>query len=548
MIATQRVRAVSVEKLLREVEAGHYAVPKLQRAFVWNGEKAAMLLDSILRGLPVGVVTVWNARRRNSHQLPNTLHILPQPSDALETVKFILDGQQRLSVLYHLARGGVQHNARRQAVDFGRVVLRLKPEVGERLVEYRKPAAGAFFPVHELLRAGWRSRIHGLKARDREYAQSVRRQILAYKVALTIFEGQDLEEARELFIRINSSGTPLASADRAFARAQRIDLRAKTTALRDQLGAYFAGITNETILQVLAFASEIWDIGARAQDQAVRKWEKRAEAIGGSKEFDRVWRRVESGVKNAVDYLQAEFGVRTDAILPSQYMLVTLAQLFAERSTMPSQARREVRAWFWATALGQRYSGRGFRPNVVRDAQVFQKLGLGRAAKFGKFERIPASDIKRALYGVRSSITDAFILMLAHREPQDLLDGRGILLEHQLSASSKTHRHHFFPRSFLARKRVHPRDVNSILNLCLVRANTNASVGGQSPWRYLEPTVEKRWYRKMLRRSLLPDIFSGQYDEFQPENSYRMFLVERLELVTAAFEARAGRPLFISAL
>lgn len=544
MASSQRIVAIKVAKLLREVEAGHFAVPKLQRAFVWNGEKAAVLLDSILRGLPIGVVTVWNARQRNSHQLPNTLHILPQPSESLETVKFVLDGQQRLSVLFHLARGGVQHNARRQTVDFGRVVLRLRPEPGERLVEYRKPTPGVLVPIHEILRPGWRTRIDGLKARDLKYAQSVRERLLNYKVALTIFEGQDLEEARELFIRINSSGTPLASADRAFARAQRIDLRAKATALRNQLGENFAGITNETILQVLAFASEVQDIGARAQDQAVRQWEKRAERSGGSKEFDRVWKRVERGIKNAVDYLQSEFGVRSDAILPSQYMVATLAQLFADSSTVPAHARREIRAWFWATALGQRYSGRGFRPNVVRDAEVFRDLGAGKAVRFKKFDRIPASDIRRASYGVRSSITDAFVLLLAQRKPQDLLDGRDILLENQLSASSKTHRHHFFPRAFLNRKHVLPRDVNSILNLCLVRANTNATVGHQAPWRYLEAAAEKRWYRKMLKRSLLPDVFGEEYDEFQPANSYRLFLAQRLELVMGAFESKAGRPLF----
>ena len=40
-----------VSALLRDVDAGKFAIPHLQREFVWDGPKAAKLLDSILRGM-----------------------------------------------------------------------------------------------------------------------------------------------------------------------------------------------------------------------------------------------------------------------------------------------------------------------------------------------------------------------------------------------------------------------------------------------------------------------------------------------------------------
>ena len=50
-----RIRKGSIAKLLHDVDAGRFAIPHLQREFVWDGPKAAKLLDSILRAMPVGV-------------------------------------------------------------------------------------------------------------------------------------------------------------------------------------------------------------------------------------------------------------------------------------------------------------------------------------------------------------------------------------------------------------------------------------------------------------------------------------------------------------
>ncbi len=47
-------KSVPVGRLYNYLDGGKFAVPKLQRAFVWNGNKAAKLLDSIYRGMPIG--------------------------------------------------------------------------------------------------------------------------------------------------------------------------------------------------------------------------------------------------------------------------------------------------------------------------------------------------------------------------------------------------------------------------------------------------------------------------------------------------------------
>src|SRR5436305_12362796 len=96
------VKTVPIKQLYKLLAQGCFAIPKLQRAFVWNGKKAAMLLDSVYRGMPIGSLTIWDTSKANKNLLRHTLQILPAFQEHNKRVWFILDGQQRLSVLYQI--------------------------------------------------------------------------------------------------------------------------------------------------------------------------------------------------------------------------------------------------------------------------------------------------------------------------------------------------------------------------------------------------------------------------------------------------------------
>ncbi|HSU68500.1 MAG TPA: DUF262 domain-containing protein, partial [Tepidisphaeraceae bacterium] len=48
--------------LLHEIEKGLLKVPQFQREFVWSREKSAALIDSILRGYPIGTFILWKTK------------------------------------------------------------------------------------------------------------------------------------------------------------------------------------------------------------------------------------------------------------------------------------------------------------------------------------------------------------------------------------------------------------------------------------------------------------------------------------------------------
>lgn len=84
-----------VEDLLRDVEIGKIGLPDLQRPFVWPDSKVRNLLDSMMKGYPIGYIMLWSSPEdyENTGQIGRNEKIYKQPDD------LVIDGQQRLTAL-----------------------------------------------------------------------------------------------------------------------------------------------------------------------------------------------------------------------------------------------------------------------------------------------------------------------------------------------------------------------------------------------------------------------------------------------------------------
>lgn len=84
-------------KLVERIVAGKIRVPRFQRTFVWKQGDLHKLLESILRGFPIGSILVWDT----AEEIASTERIGPvkigSPPDG--SVGYLLDGQQRVSTL-----------------------------------------------------------------------------------------------------------------------------------------------------------------------------------------------------------------------------------------------------------------------------------------------------------------------------------------------------------------------------------------------------------------------------------------------------------------
>ncbi len=496
--------------------------------------------------MPIGAVTIWDTSKKNKDLLRHTLHILPPFQDHNKSVWFILDGQQRLSVLHRVSVGGATQNGSHQSVDFDRVVFRVTDGEEQPRFQYRKPIPGEWVPVSHVLASNWRHRLKGLTMGQINRAMRCRDSIRHYRVPIVQVTSESLGDARVLFIRINSLGTPLGAADKAFARASKFDLRERAEDTWQKLPHSFQGLRYEMLLQTRALIDGINDVGEKAFEQMAKRWDQAIESDPKSRQlFDRSWTLQFRAICRAIDCLKQHFSVLDNGLLPSEYMLSTLTVYFYHRDAQPSGNQLvELRKWFWSTALGQRYSGRGFRENILKDAAFFQKLAHAKAARFYYGDRVDPEDLQRSVYGQRSSISDAMYCLLISSKPAYLANGHTMLVEEYASSLNRKHKHHIFPKALLYRSGVSVKRANSILNLCFISAEENISFASRRPNIYLKDFRNKRYFSRVMRSHLIPfDQKSGLWDE-NIARGYKIFLKARTRELCKAFEKEAGIKLF----
>ncbi len=85
--------------MIAGIRKGEIKIPKFQRKFVWKDGQALDLLDSIANNYPVGSLLLWRTKDRLLTERNIGEFSLPSTDD-MEPTDYVLDGQQRLTVIY----------------------------------------------------------------------------------------------------------------------------------------------------------------------------------------------------------------------------------------------------------------------------------------------------------------------------------------------------------------------------------------------------------------------------------------------------------------
>ena len=115
--------------LISEIQKGQIKIPKFQRDFVWSIEKTSKLLDSILKGYPIGTFILWETNERlNDIKNIGNLDLPPIPDDI--KVQYFLDGQQRITSLYAAFLGAsIQKEGEKKITDYASIFVDLEGDI-----------------------------------------------------------------------------------------------------------------------------------------------------------------------------------------------------------------------------------------------------------------------------------------------------------------------------------------------------------------------------------------------------------------------------------
>jgi hypothetical protein len=212
----------TVGSLVEFIHLGQIGLPDLQRPFVWPNTKVRDLFDSMYRGYPVGYLLFWQNAFNDDARGIGTASKQKVP-DLL-----IVDGQQRLTSLYAVVKG---ISVTREDYSTEHIEIAFNPlletfEVVDAAIRRDKSYLQSISTLwaknadlFELVETYLRDLAISHEITDDQRRQ-IRRSVTRLTNLLTFpFTALDLsasiseEQVSEVFVRINSKGTPLNQAD-----------------------------------------------------------------------------------------------------------------------------------------------------------------------------------------------------------------------------------------------------------------------------------------------------------------------------------------------
>src|SRR5450759_1731447 len=102
--------------LLTQIDRDEIVLPAMQRPFVWKEDRIYKLIDSLLRGFPIGALMLWRTSTiQRFRRLPRDVDTEIAEIFNYETSTdcankyLVLDGQQRLTSLFAAFKGTYNH-------------------------------------------------------------------------------------------------------------------------------------------------------------------------------------------------------------------------------------------------------------------------------------------------------------------------------------------------------------------------------------------------------------------------------------------------------
>ncbi len=217
-----------VEDLLRDVEIGKIGLPDLQRPFVWPDSKVRNLLDSMMKGYPIGYIMLWSSPEdyENIGQIGRNEKIYRQPDD------LVIDGQQRLTALLAAMRGveirDKNYSVRRIRIAFNPLTREFAvwTQAYERNPEWISAISSVFeadreHSISKFRKAYIRQANEGRERNGKNPLTDEEEDIVEQNIndllnlgiytlpTLKINSKADEEDVAEIFVRVNSGGTKL---------------------------------------------------------------------------------------------------------------------------------------------------------------------------------------------------------------------------------------------------------------------------------------------------------------------------------------------------
>lgn len=475
-------------------------LPTIQREFVWDAEEIKELLDSIIKGYPIGSIILWK---------PNVdFPSVPLMGEDSKNYKptYILDGQQRLTSLMLIMNGW---KIKRGDKELATSPIRFIPEsekfyIGEKRgidVSLVVKAAMADAEAITVLQKDYPGKYK--KAID-----IVGSKVVHYELPLYTLESNVTDENKEeiyegiaeIFTRVNSAGEPignLAMFLSFFAASFPREAKDAIIEIHKNYSETFEldlepiirfvfskmGMTQNQITKVKSFKSALKELKDKFQSK--------------QKEVLALIENANMSIKVVLELLDKELGISSTQFLPSQVALLPLFEYtyncrYKNVNDFSELIKNRMMKWFIVASFNGMYSSSANHRleddlATIRKTNKFPADELFHAMK----ERTRTDTINRDNIFYNSNVLrggGAEYLMLLdillYRKKATDWTGKPVKSE---SAAI----HHIFPRECLKENGVFDdKIINCLANLTLIDSGLNSEIGDEFPEKYLPEYVK----------------------------------------------------------
>jgi len=212
----------NLSSLVSNVDSGIIALPDLQRPFVWTDKQISDLIDSLYKGLPTGLIILWEIEGYEKYNDFGNSGKSTSPS------RLVIDGQQRLTSLYTVFTGKTvidkTYKQRQPKIAFNPATGEIKvlnpsleksPEWINNITEILKDDARLLSVMRDYI-SNIKEKKPDLEIDETLIENNIEKMRNIRSYSFSVIElSKELNpvQVAEIFVRINSKGKPLNQSD-----------------------------------------------------------------------------------------------------------------------------------------------------------------------------------------------------------------------------------------------------------------------------------------------------------------------------------------------
>lgn len=519
------------KEFVNDIERGRIKIPQFQREFVWSKTDSAKLLDSVVKGYPIGTFILWKTREtlRSIRNIGGLT--LPETPEG-ELIQYVLDGQQRITSLYVGITGAKITNNDGKIIDYAEIFVDLDANEDEAIVttELDNARLGSFIKVTDLINGGLSYLTENYDKKYFKKLELYADRFKTYTFSTISVQEAPIDVATEIFTRINIGGKSLSVFEIMVAKtydAKRdFDLSEKFDALIERLESIgYETISSSAVLQAVSVC-----LVKECTTKHILKIDR--------SEFINAWDKVVDAVESTIDYFRTYYRIPVSQLLPYDGLIVPFTYFFYNHKDKPdANQEKYLRDYFWRVCINSRFSS-GLEGKIAQDIDRFDKILMGDLPTYDIGVDISTTAIKRSGYfRVGTAYIKGLLCLLTYQQPKSFRDNAIVIVDNSwLKQANSKNYHHFFPRAYLNKCGVDEFDINHIANITIVDDFINKrEIKAKAPSMYMKKYVDSN---EAIDEAMESHLI-GSLDQFGIWNDdYDTFLEKRLGMFSKELKKR----------